>query len=172
MNRQLPPDSLSRRLTRRGLLTLGAAAVSGLGLAAVAGVRDAQAVDWCWDDPVIQLGSKQLVFWTGVEGAPSFVHSRIRAAKIIIQVPNGLPVRVVRTTNNHFPEVVHFQRTSASWQPGQQASITVNTTFDTTTMTSVGAQQRVTYPTGVWLSGGATIGNTLTGLFFFFTLPL
>lgn len=133
--------------------------------------------EWCFDDPVIQVGPYMLETTVGVLGDPTFVHAHVTSATITYYLPVGVHGEKVKsTTTPSFPEHVVFATSDVTtWKHNQPMPVTVTVSFvsnvplqaqmvNTTQIATKGPQQAPKQ--GAWVStafGSTSAGVSATG---------
>lgn len=70
--------------------------------------------EWCFDDPVIQVGNTMVQTTVGVLGDPAYVRAHVKSATITYYLPQGVKhAKVLSTTTPYFAENVVFVTSSA-----------------------------------------------------------
>ena len=133
---QLPKTEklMAHSMSRRALL--GAAVAAGLGAVTV---RTAAAEDWCWDDPIVEIGGKRVAIRTGVRGSRDEVEKHVDHVRVEIFTPRGVPTCLIAETENYFEERTlfrkahkEFRQRNDPWRPGDPIPVRVEVTFRAT----------------------------------------
>ena len=132
-------------------------ALSLIAALALAPASASASTEWCWGDPVVKIGTEVVTINVGVQERSTVVRKHVRAATIVIELPEGVSTSVEKTTSKHFPEVTQFRRVSTSWQPGQPVPVTVIVTFDATA--DMPAAVRIVSVHGTITATGTTQGQ-------------
>jgi hypothetical protein len=122
---------LANNMSRRALL--GGALAAGLGALTV---RTASAEDWCWDDPIVEIGGKRVSIKTGVRGSRAEVERHVDHVRVEIYTPRGVETRLIAETENYFEEVTlfrkmrrEFRERNDNWRRGDPIPVRVEVKF-------------------------------------------
>ena len=111
----------------RRILFAALALVMAAGMALVPS-RDAHADDWCWGDPIVSIGGKQVNIIIGVQGSWTQVANHVERAHTKVYVPYGVSTSLVGFTPAPFTETVEF--IPVTWLSA--TSTTINVAFEVT----------------------------------------
>ena len=122
---------------------------------------------WCWDDPIVRIGTHVVTIENGVYGDPAQVDKAVSKAINTVYLPQGVPVELLSYTKTFFKDKqVNWVRTAQTWTPGQEIPVRVVTTYKA--KQDLPAQTIVSIPGGTLASGqGTTFSQTEVQ----FTLP-
>ncbi len=127
-----------------------------LGSYGLFGVASARANDWCFDDPVLNIGGTQVSIIVGVDVDPSLAASVVRSASIVVSVPEGTDTSLL-SSSGPFPENVRIEKHGR--QDGDATPVKVTVSFDATS--KVDAALTVTYGQNSVGDNGSTRGRPL-----------
>lgn len=122
------------RLVRRPqtLLLAAAIGVAALGLGAQHTPSAHAYEEWCFDDPVVQVGNNMVQTTIGIAGAPAYVRAHVHEATITYHLPSNVPAaKVIATDAPYFAEKVVFFSTGVPVLPGQPIPVLVTLSFQT-----------------------------------------
>jgi hypothetical protein len=122
---------LAGNLSRRAVL--GAVLAAGLGAVTV---RSASAEDWCWDDPIVEIGGRRVSIKTGVRASKEDVEKHVDLVRVVIYTPRGVDTRLIAETENFFEERTlfrkerkEFRQRNEPWRRGDPIPVRVEVKF-------------------------------------------
>lgn len=119
-----------RSIMRVALVALTAGVV---GLITMPSAADAS-VEWCFEDPIVEIGGQRVSITIAVQGEPAQVRQNVRRARVSIYVPDNVRTRLISQTNTFFDEDVDFRTLDdVRWQAGDPIPVLVRVTFDSRT---------------------------------------
>ena len=129
----------------------------------------ARAEDWCFDDPIVEIGGHVVSIKTGVQGSAAEVERHVDEARVRIIVPHGVNTRLIASTRNHFDERTRFKKARKEIVPegraprhGEPIQVRVEVTFKATK--DFPAVVIVESPAGVYSAAGSTRGQITVAL--------
>lgn len=124
------------------------------GLVSIPSAVDAS-VEWCFDDPIVDIGGRRVSITVGVRGEPAQVRQQVKTAKVVIYVPAGVRTRLISTTAVFFKEEVEFRAfDDVRWERGDPIPVLVQVTFEA--RGRFDARVDVVYPGGAERDTGTT----------------
>ena len=140
------------RIALRGAVLL---VLLGLIAAATHPVSTRASVEWCEDDPIIEIGGQRVEIKVAVRDDPALVHQHVRGAHIKVYVPDDVRARLVRSNNPFFDEDVDFDSLDdVRWTSGDPIPVLVRVTFDS--RVRLDARVDITYHGGAEHETGTT----------------
>jgi len=98
--------------------------------------RTASAEEWCWNDPLVEIGGKSVRIRTGVRGAAADVDRNVDEARVVIIIPHGVEARVLASTSDLYDEKTRlkkarneFRENGRAWRPGEPIPVRVEVSF-------------------------------------------
>ncbi len=119
-------------------------------------------VAWCWNDPVVQIGTTYVSIDIGVSGDPA----KVSIAYVTIAVPQNVSTAVLFVEKQAFNEKVSFVQTADVWRAGQPIPVTVTVSFRANQQ--MPAAMVISYYQGATI--GTASGSTSVGMSAQFTL--